>query len=104
MENEPGEPRELQLFHQKFGEDEGQAWVCIRENGDAEMAGVDDGPGVEKYFGDDDLEWWVTVPKEHKDSELLRLRQEKYQGDSSCKSGFERWLEEHGIPYDSHIY
>ena len=43
----------------------------ILENGDLQLSGQDVGKLPEEQFGDSDYEYWVTVPKEHKDRLLL---------------------------------
>ena len=104
MDDKPPETKRLSLHDKAVGTETASVWVEILDTGDLEMSGVDSGPFAESVFGDEDIEWWLTVPVEHKDSVLLYLRQEKYSGDDRCRSGFRGWLEEHEIPHRSHVY
>ena len=101
-------PRRLNLLKKGDPGDPGSDRVRIdvlvdAETGDFVMEGADTGPTVERIFGDDDYEYWVTVPKEHKDQLLLYLVQEVFGGGTgtSAPTG---WLKEKGIPHEFYSY
>ena len=54
----------------------------ITEEGDLLLSGQDIGEIPEKFFGDSDYEYWLTVPASEKDRLLLALLEKHYGGDS----------------------
>ena len=79
--------------------------VYVDEAGDLVMEGTDTGPAVERFFGDDDYEYWVTVPERYKDWLLLNVIKDRFAGERpDPNSAFKGWLEEKGIPYEFHAY
>jgi hypothetical protein len=51
------------------------------------------------FWGDDDDEYWLTVPAEEKDRVLLALLEGLYRGRFDAVSRFRDLLETKGIPY-----
>ncbi len=45
----------------------------LKDNGDLQLSGHDLGEAPREYFGDDDYEYWRTVPRDYKDDVLLVL-------------------------------
>jgi hypothetical protein len=74
--------------------------VEIAEDGRLEVSGQDLGDAPEKYWGDSDYEYWVSVRTEHKDRLLLALMEKLYGGNSSVVSEFMEFLKSRGIPYE----
>jgi hypothetical protein len=68
--------------------------VGIDDEGNLVMEGVDGGPAVEEFWGDNDYEYWQTVPAAWKDTVLLYLMKERFEGTTP----FGKWCEERGIP------
>ncbi len=95
-------PRKLNLRDAAQGGGRTQLDILINDTDDLVMEGYDYGPDVEEFFGDDDYEYWVTVPKEYKDLVLLNLIKEKFTSKSKSgpSSAFMNWLKKKGIPYE----
>jgi len=66
----------------------------INDAGDLVLDGCDAGRGVERAFGDWDHEYWLTIPKEYRDSVLLHLIKDRFASVHDLKA----WLDERGIP------
>jgi len=74
--------------------------VEIAEDGRLEISGQDLGEAPEKYWGDSDYEYWVSVRPEHKDRVLLALIERLYGGNSTVVSEFMEFLKSRDIPYE----
>ena len=74
--------------------------VEIAEDGRLEVSGQDLGEAPEKYWGDSDYEYWVSVRPEHKDWVLLALIEKLFGGSSMADSDFMEFLKSKGIPYE----
>ncbi len=77
--------------------------VLVDGSGNLVMEGEDVGPKVKRFLGKDEYEFWVTVPKRHKDLLLLHLVKEAF-GEGAISSDFMKWLDEKKIPYQFHSY
>ena len=66
----------------------------IDEHGNLVLEGVDGGKDVEKFLGDSDYEYWLTIPQEFKEAALLHLIKERFSSVHDLKA----WLEEKQIP------
>ncbi len=77
--------------------------VLVDGSGNLVMEGEDVGPKVKRFLGKEEYEFWVTVPKRHKDRLLLHLVAEAF-GEGAISSDFMRWLDEKKIPYQFHSY
>ncbi len=77
--------------------------VLVDGSGNLVMEGEDIGPKVRRFLGKDEYEFWVTVPKRHKDLLLLHLVKEAF-GEGAISSDFMKWLDEKKIPYQFHSY
>ncbi len=95
-------PKNLNLRGGAQGGGRTQLDILINDTDDLVMEGYDAGPDVEDFFGDDDYEYWVTVPKEYKDWILLNLIKETFTSKSKPgpSSAFMAWLKKKGIPYE----
>ncbi len=77
--------------------------VVVKQIGDLVVEGQDFGTAAEVVFGDDEYEYFVTVPKEYKDWILLNLIKDRFAGERpDPSSAFMKWLEEKKIPYEFH--
>ena len=72
--------------------------VRINENGDLLFSGQDIGDAPEKFFGDLDYEYWLTVPAAEKDRLLLALIEKHYAGDASLISTLREFMDSKKIP------
>ena len=84
----------LTIYHEKTANGYHELLVKIGEEGEVVLDGCDAGEDVRKHFGDWDYEYWLTVPREHKDTLLLYLIQERFSSVHEMKE----WLEEKTIP------
>lgn len=64
------------------------------QGGDVYFVGVDAGPDIKARYGDWDYEYWMTVPKQYKDTMLLYLLKEHFSHFDEIKS----WIESKSIP------
>jgi len=55
---------------------------------------------AQKFSGHDDYEYDVIVKPEQKDTLLLALLADRFDGDSCASSHFMQYLDAKGIPYD----
>lgn len=72
--------------------------AAIEPNGALVISGQDLGDDPQQFWGDDEYEFWVTVPAEHKDAVLLTLLAAQFGGDPSAVDTFRAFLVENEIP------
>ena len=96
-------PRRIKLYESR-GKTSVFIEAEIKKGGDLLLSGQDLGEAPQKHWGDSDYEYWLTVPKEHKDDVLLLLLEKLYGGNASVISEFRELLESSGIPckFDSY--
>jgi hypothetical protein len=101
MTGDPSEnpPTKIRLYESR-GDTTVLIDVEIAEDGRLEISGQDLGDAPEKYWGDSDYEYWVSVRPEHKDWVLLALIEKLYGGHSAADSDFMEFLRSKGIPYE----
>lgn len=78
--------------------------VHIGREGELIVSGCDVGDLPMEVWGDEDYEFWVSVPEEQKDWVLLYLLQQRFGGDDKAVSSFKEWLKERGIPFQFNTY
>ncbi len=92
----------------KLYESRGKTSIFINaeviDNGDLQLSGQDVGEAPREHWGDSDYEYWLTVPREHKDDLLLLLIEKLYGGNPSVIEEFKNLLESSGIPCKLHTY
>ena len=88
----------IELFDERNGEHV-HGELRVDADGNLVLAGYCAGPLAERFFGDDDWEYWLTVAADQKDRLLLELLREKYVGDTLAERHFRAWLEARGIAY-----
>ena len=71
--------------------------VEITERGALCFSGQDVGEAPQKYWGDQDYEYWLTVDAADKDRVLLALVDKLYSGNASLISDIQDLLESEGI-------
>ena len=72
--------------------------VEIMSDGVLRFSGQDMGETPEKFFGEDEYEYWLVVEAIHKDRLLLALIDKLYAGNMSLISDFQNFLGSEGIP------
>jgi hypothetical protein len=72
----------------------------IDNDGGLVISGQDLGEFPEKYWGDSDYEYWLTISAKDKDRVLLALLESQYKGDFKVISNFKAKLDKKKIPYD----
>ena len=68
--------------------------AMIDDNGELLLEGYDKGEAPQKFWGDEDYEYWWIIKKKYK-KKIMRLLV-KEQFDSA--DDFKKWLDEKGIP------
>lgn len=76
--------------------------LVINDTGDLRLKGQDFGSAAEEIFGEDEYEYFVSVPKKYKDWLLLTLVKEVFAEKPAPSSAFMGWLETKKIPYEFH--
>ena len=74
------------------------------EDGTLKISGQDMGPFVEKFWGDDDYEYWLFIPKESVNPFILNLMKFSFNNHKSitfedCKKILEDNAIEHGFDF-----
>jgi hypothetical protein len=105
-ENDMPIPRRLNLLDKTVAGTETHLDILISDTDDLVMEGQDLGDAPERFFDDEDYEYWVTVRREYKDWLLLNLIKEYFASESSPSSAFMEWLKKKkkGIPYEFFSY
>jgi hypothetical protein len=70
----------------------------VNENGDLVLSGQDIGQAPKELLGSSDLEYFLTVRREHKDALLLVLLEQLYRDDACAVSRLGDLLAAKGIP------
>ena len=76
----------------------------INEAGDHVLSGQDLGEAPQKFWGDDEHEYWLTIGAAHKDRLLLALIEKLYSGNNYVISELKAYLESKGIPCEFSSY
>ncbi len=84
----------ISIYDEVDGKEQRHLVLKIKESGDLEFEGQDLGPETEKLTGQDEYEYFLTVPAEYKDTILIHLIKQNFRDDSS----FKKWLDEKQIP------
>jgi hypothetical protein len=96
----PDKGLSLTVLNREGGGTSSTLSVAFNERGDLVMEGQDVGRAPEEVFGDDDYEYWVTVPADQKDRLLLHLVKALVDEGATPSSSFMAWLKEREIPYE----
>ena len=92
MENSRIERITLQL--KKTETDFSMLEAMIDDDGDLLLEGYDEGEAPQKFWGDEDYEYYWIVKKKYKKKVMRLLVKERFDTDSEL----EKWLDEKGIP------
>lgn len=71
--------------------------VEITQEGDLLFSGQDVGAAPEKFWGDEDYEYWLKISAADKDRILLALIEKLYSGNPSVTSEIKEYLDSKGI-------
>jgi len=89
--------KKIDVYDYRVGEKEHHTLSAeIQDTGVLVLSGYDCGPSVEKFFGDFDYEYWLTVKAENVPSVLLNLIKDSFKSNVE----FKKWLKDKGIPFD----
>ena len=91
----PAKLATVALAEQRDAENYRREQVSIAENGDLRIDGYDVGVASQRFWGDDDYEYWEVVAAEWKDTMLLALLGERFPDMKSLRA----WLDEKAIPH-----
>ena len=102
------------LFEGRTGGQRVRVWLEYR-TGSLMLASHDIGPGLERFFGKDEIETYLEVEAVHLPNltaalsaertdpdapmDAIELLAARYRGDSTATTGLSRWLTARGIPY-----
>ena len=102
------------LFDGRLGTQRVRVWL-EPSAGDIRLLSHEIGPGLERFFGTDEMATFLEIDAIHVPNLVAALRAErtdadprmdaiellaaKYAGDSTATSSLRTWLTAHGIPY-----
>jgi hypothetical protein len=89
----PASRLQVRLREHRDGRTVSTVDAAIEPSGDLELAGWDFGAAAQSFWGDDDYEYWLTVPAEEKDRVLLALLEHVYGGQADAVSRFKDLLD-----------
>lgn len=106
---------ETVLFSGELGTQRVRVWLQP-EGGGVALNSHDIGPGLEPFFGEDEIETFLTIrptqlaqlarllgcPPDA--GEVIAALVDRYRGDSAATTHLRALLDEHGIAYDFHIF
>ena len=92
--------KKITLWERKTETDRGGLEAVITDEGDLKLENHDGGKIVGEFFGGSDLESWVLVDKDYKDTIMLWLIKERFDSDDA----FKKWLDEKKIPNKSDLW
>jgi len=90
--------KKVQLFEER-GTTSRFIHARIEDKGNLLVEGQDVGEAPQKWFDDEDYEFWVTVRAEDKDRVILALIEKSFGGRFSAVDEFRDFLKEKGIPF-----
>jgi hypothetical protein len=88
------EVHRLVIHDQQTETDRNYLDASVTDQGDLVLTGQDIGETPKRFFGDDDYEYWRTVPAPHVPTVLLHLIKDRFRNDIE----FVTWCREKGIP------
>lgn len=78
--------------------------VEIAQEGDLLFSGQDVGEAPQRFWGDEDYEYWLKISAADKDRVLLALIEKLYSGNPSVTSEIKEYLDSKGIPSEFSSY
>jgi hypothetical protein len=103
---------EIVLFAGEIGTQRVRVWLEPAEGGGFMLNSHDIGPGLERFFGDTEIETFLTVRAEQLPKvaqvlgsgptlqDVLAAVVDRYRGDSAATTHLRAVLDEHGVPYE----
>ncbi|WP_242352099.1 MULTISPECIES: hypothetical protein [unclassified Anaeromyxobacter] len=95
--NDPDSTKKLELVRVQ-GPTAIHVDAAIDDKGDLVLSGQDVGQGPKELLGSSDLEYFLTVRREHKDALVLALLEQLYRDDGCAVSRLRDLLAGKGIP------
>ena len=89
--------KKITLQSNRTEKDFSELSAMVDDKGDLLLEGYDIGETPQKFWGDDDYEYWWVIKKKHKGKIMRLLAKEQFDTDSDVKN----WLNEKGIPGQS---
>ena len=102
------------LFEGRLGTERVRVWLQASGAG-IELLSHDIGPGLEQFFGRDEIETYLRIDAAHEPfltdalaaertdpgapTTALDLLADKYRGDAAATTHLKAWLDEHEVPY-----
>jgi hypothetical protein len=74
--------------------------LTVEEDGAVKIDGQDLGRTVEEFWGEDEYEFWVTVPPSALPKLAFELLREKFVGQLGAVDAFRDWCKAHGIEHE----
>ena len=98
--------KKITIYDRHLGTNDHQILeIYIDETGNLVFEGYDIGDAVERYWGDSDYEYWLTIKAQHLPTVLLNLIKECFDKKLFTNdSEFRDWLEKQGIPSEFHSW
>ena len=100
---------ELTLFRGELGTQRVHVWLERKADGGISLCSQDIGPGLERFFGEAELETFLEIDVAHlpvlaaalgdPDADPMNLLAARYQGDSMATTHLRELLAEHDIPH-----
>ena len=89
--------KEITIYDERLNNNDHRVLtVKINDKGDLIMEGYDSGDSVEKFWGDFDYEFWITIKENDVPSVLLWLIKERF----NTSTEFKNWLINKKIEHD----
>ena len=74
--------------------------LAVEDDGAIKLDAQDMGPNVERFWGDDDYEFWVRVPSTSLTKLVFELLREKFAGQLGAVDAFRDWCKVHGVEHE----
>lgn len=74
--------------------------LALEDDGTIKMDAQDIGPTVTQIWGDDDYEFWVSVPPAAVSKLAFELLHEKFAGQLGAVDAFRDWCKMHGVEHE----
>ena len=105
---------EIVLFADEIGAQRVRVWLEPADGGFM-LNSHDIGPGLERFFGDTEIETYLTIRAEQVPKvagvlscgptleDVMSTLANRYRGDSAATTHLRALLDEHGVPYEFNI-
>ena len=90
----------IEIARQNTSDCETSIYAQVKSDGSLRFEGCDVGALPKRVWGDDDHEYWVTVPTSETSHLLLQLLKEKYSGNTRAVEEFRDFCVGNGISHE----